>query len=98
MHGRKFTAQRDERIERLTYWTRISDFFPRTTAQEYASIVSSVARGYVPDGLLVRISSLGKDFGALDASIAQFGATMVKNTGLIGRELLVGDVMAKAIS
>ena len=95
--ARKFTAQRDDRVERLTYWTRISNRFPRNTAEEYGSIIASIFRGYVPDGLLVRISALGEDFPAIDLALARFARTMIEGTGAEGRDLLVGDVMAAEI-
>ena len=95
--ARRFTALRDERVERLTYWTRISDSFPRNTAQEYSSIFASVLRGHIADGLLVRISSLGADAAELDAAIANFAKTMVHDAGREGRSLLVGDIMAEKL-
>jgi EpsI family protein len=91
VHARRFTARRDDRVERLTYWTRISDRFPTNTAEEYASIIASVARGSVPDGLLVRASSLEGDQRGIDAALAQFVRAMVLGSGPAGRNLLVGD-------
>ncbi len=96
--ARRFTARRDDRIERLTYWTRIANSFPRNTAQEYRSIIASVFQGQVADGLLVRISSLGTDTDVLDSVIANFAKLMIEATNRMGRELLVGDLMAETLS
>lgn len=88
--ARAFTAQRDDRIERLLYWTRIADAFPRNTAGEYRAILASVMAGTVPDGILVRVSTLGADTANSDAGLARFAAAMVLAAPPQGRALLIG--------
>ena len=58
IRSRRFTATLNERIERLVYWTRIANSFPLNTAGEYRAILGSVLKGLVPDGILVRISTI----------------------------------------
>lgn len=89
--ARAFTARRDDRIERLLYWTRIANAFPRNTAGEYRAILASVLSGTVPDGVLVRVSTLGADFAESDAALARFAAAMVLAAPPEGRALLVGN-------
>jgi EpsI family protein len=90
VHARRFTASRDDRIERIVYWTRISRSFPRNTAEEYAAIFAGVFSGVIPDGLLVRISTLGGDIPASDAAIARFARDMVQSASASGRTILLG--------
>lgn len=52
-------ARRQDRTEQILYWTRIGKLFPRTpTEQKFAALRSSLAL-QIPDGMLVRISTLG---------------------------------------
>lgn len=90
VHARRFTASRDDRVERIVYWTRISRSFPRNTAEEYAAIFSGVFNGVIPDGLLVRISTLGDNIRASDAAISQFATQMVKSSPPAGQTILLG--------
>jgi EpsI family protein len=94
--ARGFTATRDERIERLIYWTRIAESFPRSTAEEYRAIIGSVLNGVVPDGVLVRISTVGPDIGRSDQALSAFAAALI-DSPVAARPILVGNVMAAAI-
>lgn len=89
--ARRFTATRDERVERLMYWTRIANLFPRNTAGEYAAILHSVLRGVIPEGVLVRISTIGTDIAASDLGIAQFTAALADSLLPAGRRILLGN-------
>lgn len=95
--ARTFTATRDDRIERLVYWTRIAGSFPRSTADEYRAIIGSVLHGVVPDGILVRVSTIGPDIARSDRALAAFSAALI-DTPVAARPLLVGPVMAAAIA
>lgn len=91
VQARRFTAWRDARTERLVYWTRIADSFPRNTAQEYRAIFASVLRGVVPDGVLVRISTIGDDIPRSDQAITSFARAMVAAAIPAGRQVLLGS-------
>lgn len=88
--ARAFTAVRDQRVERLLYWTRIANAFPRNTFEEYLAIIHQVLRGVVPDGILVRISTIGPDIAANDRAIAQFLEALIAASPAAVRALLVG--------
>ena len=90
VQARRFTAYRDTRTERLVYWTRIADSFPRNTAQEYRAIFGSVLRGTVPDGILVRLSTIDDDISAGDRALTRFAQTMVATATPAGRQILIG--------
>lgn len=89
--ARRFTATRDERVERLVYWSRIGDSFPRDTAGMYAAILASVLRGVIPEGVLVRVSTIGTDIAASDVGLAEFTAAMAGSLAQAGRRLLLGN-------
>lgn len=86
----RFTAIRDERVERLMYWTRIGNRFPRSTADQYAATLASVLRGVIPEGVLVRVSTIGTDIAASDAGLAGFTAAMAGSLAPAGRRILLG--------
>lgn len=94
--ARTFTASRDDRIERLIYWTRIANAFPRSTAEEYRAIIGAVLHGVVPDGILVRISTVGADLQDSDRAMAKFAAALI-DLSPAARAILVGDTMAAAL-
>lgn len=96
-NSRAFTATRDERIERLVYWTRIADSFPLSTAQEYRAIFESLLAGLVPDGILVRISTIGQDIAASDRALRAFQSALV-HEAVAARAVLLGTTMAAAAS
>ena len=95
--ARTFTATRDDRVERLVYWTRIADSFPRSTAEEYRAIIGSVLHGVVPDGVLVRVSTIGADLERSDRALADFSAALI-DAPAAARPILVGTLMAAAIA
>jgi EpsI family protein len=90
VEGRTFTAQRDDRVERLLYWTRISNDFPRNTAQEYRAILTSILKGVIPDGILVRLSTLEPDIGRADAALARFADLLVRSVTVPNKGILIG--------
>jgi EpsI family protein len=94
IQARRFTATRDQRIERLVYWTRIANSFPLNTAGEYAAILGSVLSGMVPDGVLVRLSTLSSDTAQADAALGAFAAELVQSISPLGRRILLGAAIA----
>lgn len=96
--ARRFSATREDRVERLLYWTRISRSFPLNTLAEYGAIVSSVVRGVVPDGILVRVSTVGAGTTADDGVLHQFVDAMVATASPQGRIVLLGDTIAQEIA
>lgn len=90
VQAREFTATRDERNERVLYWTRIANNFPRNTGQEYATIIRSVLTGTVPDGILVRVSTIGPDDRAATPELTRFAHAMIESASPAGRQVLIG--------
>ena len=50
--------QNRQRVEAVSYWIRIGDIFPRSASQSRWYIFRQGMSGNVPDGILVRASSV----------------------------------------
>lgn len=96
--SRAFTARRDDRVEQVLYWSRISERFPRTSAEEYLAILGAVLRGAVPDGVLVRFSTIDADAAQSRAILAGFARGLLDAAPPRARAILVGDIISSAIS
>lgn len=55
-----FLATGRDRYETVLYWTRVGKEFPRRWSEQRGTVISANLAGEVPDGLLFRISTLGK--------------------------------------
>jgi EpsI family protein len=88
------TATSDERTEQILFWTRIGDHFPQTWHQQCASVRYDNLRGFIPDGVLVRLSVISGDVEASTKILQRFAERLVANAEGRGRQLLVGPVTA----
>jgi EpsI family protein len=95
--AKAFLASREDRTEQVLYWTRISDAFPRDLASQRLVMLERGVRGVIPDGVLVRCSTLGADAANGEASLLAFVRTLVANAGLAGRDLLLGAVRSRGL-
>jgi len=86
----RFTAISSTRIEQLLYWTRIGDLLPRSWAAQRWAVVENNLKGIIPDGALVRLSTISAAPDDADRLLAQFAATMIDAVGPRGRRLLIG--------
>lgn len=59
--GRRLVAASNLRTEQILYWTRIGEFLPASGREQRWMRLRSELSGTIPDGVLVRISSLGTD-------------------------------------
>lgn len=65
-------AERDLRREQLMYWTRLGGYFPDTWADQRLAVIRENLAGKIPDGLLIRFSSVGtQDARAMLVSFAR---------------------------
>lgn len=90
-----FTARSPWRIEEVVYWTRIGNEIRSASERQHLVILNSVFRGEIPDGVLVRISTLGSGPEKL-ADIRQFAAELLRSAPERGRRLLLGGLAATA--
>lgn len=84
------TARAPERIEQMLYWSRIGGDFPTTSLEQRWSILRQTVRGAVPDGVLVRMSTITGDREAGLAILERFAGEMVAAASPTLRGMLVG--------
>lgn len=86
--ARAIVAETDSRREQLVYWTRLGDHFPTRWIEQRLAVTAENFAGIIPDGVLVRISSIGdgNQFPAIDA----FARALVAGVGPQMRQVLLG--------
>lgn len=60
-----FVARSEMRTETVLYWTRVADEFPRRWIEQRLAVARENLAGNVPDGVLVRLSTLSGEPGEL---------------------------------
>ena len=85
-----FSADGVSRIEQVLYWTRIGQSFPTRWIKQRAAVVSANLAGYIPDGVLVRLSRLAPEMGDTLPDLSAFAAALVAAAGPEGRRILTG--------
>jgi EpsI family protein len=88
--GRFLSAQREERIEQILYWTRLGNEFPDDWDRERSSLATQNLRGLTPDGALMRLSVISADAAGSLALLRRFAATLFGSSGPQGRALMAG--------
>lgn len=87
--SRFIVAETGLRREEIIYWTRLGNAFPRQWSDQRWAVFQQNLRGDIPDGLLVRISSVRPNVGA--AKLDGFARDLYANVGAQMRRVLVGD-------
>ncbi len=95
--GRSLVAVSNMRTEQILYWTRIGEHLPSTGAEQRWARLRSEMSGTIPDGILVRISSVGTDpQRGLDLN-RSLATDLMKALGTDARRLLLGTQVAKTL-
>ena len=87
--SRYIVAESDLRREAIIYWTRLGSYFPRRWSDQRWAVFLQNLRGDIPDGLLVRISSVSPDVGV--APLDAFARDLYAAGSAQLRRLLVGN-------
>ena len=87
---RFFTATSDTRVEHVLYWTRIGPMLPTSWTQQRIAVMRRNLSGFIPDGLLVRISTVAQDRDQALSVLQKFTPEMLAAAGAHGRRLLIG--------
>ncbi len=95
--ARELTASTDNRIEPITYWTRIGDFLPTTRREQRTMRLREQLAGIVPDGILVRLSTVAEPTPATFAALAAFGRAFILAVKPVDRSILVGPTLAAGL-
>jgi len=90
--SRSFTANSDTRVEQVLYWTRIGDLVPTSWVSQRLAVVRSNLQGQIPDGLLVRLSTVSDDVEHALATLKKFARAMIETMPLERRRMLIGPI------
>jgi EpsI family protein len=88
---RFLTADRGARREYILYWTRVGDAMPSRWFDQRLEMAKDNLQGFVPDGLLARVSIIGNDREEALKTLTRFVQTMVTGIGGAGRRMLIGS-------
>jgi len=88
--SRVFTANSDTRVEQVLYWTRIGDLVPTGWWTQRLAVVRANLQGMIPDGLLVRLSTVSSDADQAQATLKEFARTMLDAMPAAHRRMLIG--------
>ena len=95
--ARELVASSNERTEPILYWSRIGDYLPTSGGEQRMMKLRSEMRGYVADGVLVRMSTVGEPTPEAFAALERFATAMLLATAPAGVPALVGRPLATAI-
>lgn len=95
--ARALTATSNDRTEPILYWTRIGDFLPTTGGEQRKMKLETEMAGYVADGVLVRLSTIGEPTPQILSGLEDFARSMILATRPEGLPALLGRPLAKAV-
>jgi EpsI family protein len=87
---RFLVADRGARREYVMYWTRIGDSMPIRWFDQRLMMARANLQGFIPDGLLARVSVISDDRDEATATLTRFVQTLVADSGRAGRAMLIG--------
>ncbi|MBX3483733.1 exosortase-associated protein EpsI, V-type [Phenylobacterium sp.] len=71
--ARRVIASTEDRVENIIYWTRLGERLPQSAGDQRTARLQNAMEGYVPDGVLIRLSTFGDvpdvAFNTLDSFI-----------------------------
>lgn len=91
---RQLTAVSPTREEQISYWTRIGDDLPTNGREQRRVKLAQQMRGYLADGILVRVSTVAGDFPEVFDQLSKFSAAMVLAIDPAHRQALIGRPLA----
>jgi len=94
---RSLMARAPGRVENVTYWTRIGEYLPRTQTEQRVDKLRISLAGIIPDGILVRASSIGDDWARSIALNRQFLNELMLATDPKYLPVFVGTHLASLI-
>lgn len=84
-----FTAVGPDRVEQVAYYTRLGQAYPRTWAEQRLAVMRANLAGDIPDGMLMRVSLLGRNPASAQAELEQFASSFMAAAPPKLRKLLV---------
>lgn len=95
--ARELVARNNDRVEPILYWTRIGDYLPASSSEQRWLKLKTEMQGYVADGALIRLSSVGESDAASFAALQTFARAMLEATDPAALAALVGLPMAQSM-
>jgi EpsI family protein len=92
--ARELTARSQTRVEPILYWTRIGDDLPTTGPEQRRVKLRQQMNGYLADGVLVRLSTVGEPTPTTSAELDLFAKSMVMAVKPEDRPALIGRPLA----
>lgn len=91
---RRLSARLDQRVEQIWYWARVGEYLPLNENEQREVRFRNALDGVVPDGVLVRMSTLTMDEQRGDTVNEAFARAMIAAVGPDGRRVLLGTRFA----
>lgn len=95
--ARELTARSETRVEPILYWTRIGDDLPTSGREQRWVKLRQQMNGYLADGVLVRLSTIGEPSPAAFADLAEFAREMMLAIAPKDRPALIGRPLASQL-
>jgi EpsI family protein len=96
--ARELVARSDQRIETITYWTRVGDALPVSGTEQRLVKLRQQWQGYVADGILVRLSCAVPPDAEVKAQQQQFARALLASVPPVDRPALVGRPLAARLA
>ncbi len=87
---RRFSALGFQRSEQVLYWTRIGEEHPTSWAEQRFAVMRANLRAVIPDGILVRVSTVAPDYDSAKADLEQFTRSLLESSPKQLRALMIG--------
>jgi EpsI family protein len=94
---RALTATATDRVEPILYWTRLGDRLPTSNNEQRLMKLRTEMEGYIADGVLVRLSTVGEPDADTFARLEDFARELLLAVDPAALPALVGRPAAKAI-
>lgn len=94
---RQVIAAKEDRLESIVYWARMGEALPQTGQEQRMARLENAVHGDIPDGILVRCSTLGDPAAAFEI-LNRFITLMLHAVPPAKRPALVGNELARRIA
>ncbi|HET6941280.1 MAG TPA: EpsI family protein [Sphingomicrobium sp.] len=84
------SATREARTEQIVYWTRIGNHLPSSWTQQRLAVAMDNLKGYIPDAVMVRVSTYGSDKPLALADVDEFIRALMGAITPQVRRVLIG--------
>jgi EpsI family protein len=96
--ARRLIAEAPGRREFIVYWSRIGEHLPVDSSEQRLDRVRTAMAGYVPDGLLMRLSAVEHEASTVFTRIESFISALLRSVPPAQRPALIGSRLARSIA